>query len=114
MKLIEVLNSDVRNPGVEEEIQAWLHKLPCFNTDAYAGEEISISDVETAMWNYLAKYDLSVAGMFMSKPAAPTRYYSCTVWRDNGREVVMSLYGKTIYELFAKVALLCYAKRPRE
>ena len=112
MKLTEVLSCDTRNEGVSQEIQAWLKRIPVFSK--YEDEDVPFDKIEIAMWKLLAKYDLSVSGMFMSKPTAPTRYYSCSVWKNGGRDVVMSLNGATIYELFAKVVLLCYAKRPKE
>lgn len=114
MKLSQVLNADIRQDGVEEELQKWLLKIPAIRKQTKDGEKVSFELIEKLIIKLCQKYGISMQWITLSmidpngnKKEVP--WYSIPFKTSTDHKWVKTVYGITMYETFCKAALFLYA-----
>lgn len=107
MKLKEILQLDCRKTENYKIVKKALIKLPFFKKyTSYT--EISIEDVEIAIWKICKKYNIQMAYIMPSIINNGELYYSIMIKNRGTDEWIKSIYGHTIFESYIKTLLFLY------
>lgn len=107
LKLSQILSLDLRNDGALETLNEALYKLPFFKDET----SIEIEAIETAIKKMQKKYPIKLAYININTTDdedEPPYYYSCMIKRTDDHKHVKTIWGVTLYEAMAKVALLMF------
>lgn len=107
MKMSQVIGLDMRIEGNEEKLREALTKLPFFGEDS-----VTLEDIEKAIKKMQKKYPIKLAYISISEgddvDEEPPYYYSCMIKRTDDHKHVKTVWGVTLFEALAKVAILMY------
>lgn len=107
-KLKEVVEGDFRFQDFEEETQKWLLKIPPIKKRTPEGAKVSFEDIENLIIQITRKYQYKLQWINLTILEGETPWYSaCVINKEHER--VKTVYGLTMYELYAKAALFMFA-----
>lgn len=106
----QVLGLDMRDEGSKEKLQMVLKKIKPFSKE---DGEVRLELIEKFLLKVCRKYVIKIQ-YIMPSMLSDTMYYSLSVKRDDTNEWLGSVYGKTIYEVLAKAAIMLYSKVKKE
>ena len=114
MKLSQVLNADMRQDGVEEELQRWMLKIPIIRKQTKDGEKVSFEIIEKVVIKLCQKYGIGMQWIMLSMinfkgEKRETPWYSMPFKTKTDHKWVKTIYGLTMYETYCKAALFLYA-----
>lgn len=109
MKLKEVIEGDFRVDGTKEEAQRYLKKIPILNKVTPEGQDVSLDSLERLLVNMLRKHDISMRYIMLTIIRDEVPWYSVSFKDKQSNEWIHSLYAISIYELYCKSVLYCYA-----
>lgn len=109
MKLKEVIKCDFRIAGAEEETQNWLLKIKVLADRTPAGEKVKFEDIEQLIIKIMKKYSIKMQWISFTMIDGELPWYSVSIKDGNTHEWLTTVYGLTMYELYAKVALFMFA-----
>lgn len=108
MKIEEILNLDCRDKKNAEALQSMLKKIKPISK--YEGK-VPLESLEKLVFVLSNKYDITPQYVFIDIHASGSSVvYSCNVLSKGDRELLGTVYGATLYELFAKLALKMFAE----
>lgn len=108
MKIEEILNLDCRDKKNAEALQAMLKKIKPLSK--HEGK-VPIESLEKLVFVLSSKYDVTPQYVFVDIYAnGSSLVYSCNVLSKGDRELLGTVYGATLYELFAKLALKMFSE----
>lgn len=105
MTVQEMLDIDYREDKGKKDIQIALRKLKPFSKYSL-GKELPLELLEKYLRLVRAKYDIMFNYIVMNTIDGDDSQYSLTYAKN--REVVGTIHGICIYELFAKMVLLSH------
>lgn len=111
MKIKQIVSGDFRNEKVKTEAQRWLKKIKILNKMTPEGENVPIDALDKLLVKLLFKYPITmqwVSLTIMEDGELP--WYTISFKDKNTHEWLGSFYGMTIYEIYCKSVLFCYAK----
>lgn len=100
----QILALDMRVDGNREKLQKVLSKIKPFAKY----EKVPLEMIEKLIGKMCRKYNVRVQYMFITRND-DCDYYTLSVKRDDTHEWIGSVYGITLYEVFAKLAVMLYA-----
>lgn len=106
----QILSLDMRDAESAEKLQKALKKIKPFSKEE---GKVRLELIEKFLLKICRKYVLKIQ-YIMPSMLTETMYYSLSVKRDDTHEWQGSVYGMTIYEVFAKAAVLLYSKVKKE
>ena len=109
MKLKQVVEGDFRVGDTAEEAQKWLLKIKALSNRTPEGEKVKFDDIEKLIINISKKYKIAMQFICLTLVKDETPWYSVSIVDKTTYERMMTVYGLTMYELYAKVALFMYA-----
>lgn len=109
MKLKQVIEGDFRIEGTEEETQKWLLKIKALQARTPEGKKVKFEDIEQLIIRMTKKYKISMQFISLTLIDGELPWYSVSVMDRANYERLTTVYGLTMYELYAKVALFMYA-----
>ena len=109
-KVKEIINGDFRIEGVKEDAQFWLKKIKILDKVTPEGEDVHIDALDKLLVNLIKKYNIKMQWISLTHIDKELPWYSISFKEKNTNEWLGSLYGITIYELYCKAVLFCYAK----
>lgn len=110
----EIIESDFRFGNNESETQLWLLKIDVLRKRTKEGEKVKIEDIETLIIKLQKKYGHTMQWISLTMLDGERPWYSVSIRNGQTKDYVKTLYGMTIYELYAKVALFLYAYTRKE
>jgi hypothetical protein len=109
MKLKEVVEGDFRIGETESEAQRWLLKIKPLANRTPEGEKVKFEDIEKLIIKLSAKNKVVMQFISLTLIDGEVPWYSVSLKDGKTYERVKTVYGLTIYELYAKVALFMFA-----
>lgn len=109
MKLKDVVSGDFRYGEAEAEAQRWLLKIKALANRTPDGEKVKFEDIEQLIVKITTKYNISMQFISLTILKDEVPWYSVSIRDGKTYERLCSIYGLTMYELYAKVALFMYA-----
>lgn len=109
MKLKDVINGDFRIEGTEDETQRWLLKIKVLAARTPEGKKVKFEDIEQLIIKLTKKYKIAMQFISLTLIDGELPWYSVSVMDRKSYERLITVYGLTMYELYAKVALFMYA-----
>lgn len=109
-KLKEVLNGDFRVEGVKEDAQLWLKKIKILDKVTPENEDVSIDSLDKLLVKMMANHNIIMQWISIAIMDDNIPYYNISFKDRTTHEWLGSLYGITIYEIYCKSVLFCYAK----
>lgn len=70
-------------------------------------DDLSVHDLEEAMWKMCKKYPIGLSYIMTGKP--DEAYYTAMIRRSDNYKMLKTIYGQSMWELFAKVVLFMHA-----
>lgn len=113
-KLLEVVEGDFRYNDFEEETQRWLLKIDVLRKRTPEGEKVKFEDIEKLIIKLEIKYGHRMQWINLTLIDDEMPWYSVSIRDGNKREMIKTIYGLTLYELYSKVALFLYAYSRKE
>lgn len=112
--LKEIIKGDFRFSIYEEETQKWLKKIPPLRKRTSENENVAFEDLERFVIKLIQKYGHKF--QFISLTILPDEipWYAASILDGETNERLETVYGITIYEIYAKVALFLYAHTRKE
>ena len=111
MKIKQVISGDFRKEEVRSEAQRWLKKIKILNKVTPENEEVPIDALDKLLVKLLAKYPLRMQWVSLTiSDDEELPWYTVSFKTKDTHEWLGSLYGVTIYEIYCKAVLFCYAK----
>lgn len=110
----EVIESDFRFGNNESETQSWLLKIDAIRKRTKENERVKLEDIETLIIKLQKKYGHTMQWIRLTMIDGERPWYSVSIRNGQTKEYVKTIYGKTIYEIYAKVALFLYAYTRKE
>lgn len=107
-KLLEVVEGDFRYGENEADTQHWLLKIPPIRKRTPEGSKVRFEDVEDLIIQLTKKYGIKIQWINLSILKDEIPWYSATIMNEQ-HERVKTIYGLTMYELYAKAALFMFA-----
>lgn len=107
-KIKEVIDGDFRYQDYEEETQRWLLKIPPLRKRTPEGEKVKFEDIEHLVIQITKKYKLSMRWISLTIIKDEVPWYSVSIVNKE-HERVKTIYGLTMYEIYAKSALFMFA-----
>lgn len=107
MKTSEIISLDLREEGNEEIIQKVLRKIKPF--DRCNKEKVSFELLEKFVSKVCRKYLVCTQYIMISR-FNEYDYYTMSLRNDETGSWMCSIYGLTIYEIFAKASIFLYSK----
>lgn len=103
-KIEKVLNVDYRTEAGHEAIQSILHKFKPFAK--YTGQDVPLGKLEKFASVITTKYNISPQWITIDTQASDKSYiYSCSIVSRDTRDWLGTVYGCSMYELFAKLVI---------
>lgn len=103
-KIEKVLNADYRTEAGRKMVQDVLHKFKPFVK--YEGRDVPLDKLEKFASIITSKYNIRPQWVVIDADAADKTYvYSCSLVSRDTRDWLGTVYGSTLYELFAKVVI---------
>ena len=111
MKTEEILNLDYRIEQNQTTIQKILRKIkPLSGYDL--SENVPFEKLEKLLIKYSRKYDFYVQAIYPIFMPDGVDIYRAVVAKQSNKEVLKSVYGCCLYELYAKLNIyFCYLSR---
>lgn len=100
LKMKEILLLDMRKQGSREALHNALRQLPFFSEDV-----IKLVDIETAVGKMAKKYPITLAYIMFNHD---DNYCSMMVKRTDNHKHLITIYGQTLQEGMAKVAIYMF------
>lgn len=113
-KLKEVIDGDFRYDEFESETQKWLLKIDALRKRTPEGQKVKLEDIEQLIIRLQNKYGHKMQWISLTMLEGERPWYSVCIIDAHTKNWVKSLYGMTIYELYAKVALFLFAYTRKE
>ena len=113
-KLLEVVEGDFRYGDFEEEAQRWLLKIDVLRKRTPEGEKVKFEDIEKLIIKLEIKYGHRMQWINLTLIDDEMPWYSVSIRDGNKHEMIKTIYGLTLYELYSKVALFLYAYSRKE
>ena len=113
-KLSEVIDGDFRYDNFETETQKWLLKIDVLSKRTPEGEKVKFEHLEQLIIKLEKKYGHTMQWISLTIIDGEIPWYSVSIRDGNTNEWVKTLYGLTMYELYAKVALFLFAYTRKE
>ena len=110
----EVIESDFRFGNNESETQSWLLKIDAIRKRTKENERVKLEDIETLIIKLQKKYGHTMQWIRLTMLDGERPWYSVSIRNGQTKDCVKTIYGMTIYELYAKVALFLYAYTRKE
>ena len=110
----EVIESDFRFGNNESETQSWLLKIDAIRKRTKENERVKLEDIETLIIKLQKKYGHTMQWIRLTMLDGERPWYSVSIRDGQTKDCVKTIYGMTIYELYAKVALFLYAYTRKE
>lgn len=108
-KLLEVISGDFRYQDYEEEAQRWLLKISALSKRTPEGEKVKFEDIEQLIIKLQSKYGNTMQWISLTMLDGEIPWYSVSIKDGQTKAWVKTIYGLTMYELYAKVALFLFA-----
>lgn len=113
-KLKEVIEGDFRFSDYEEETQKWLLKIEVLKKRTPEGEKVKFEDIEQLIIRLQKKYGHRMQWINLTMLEGEIPWYSVSIKDCNKNAWAKTVYGMTLYELYAKVALFLFAYTRKE
>lgn len=113
-KLIEVVEGDFRYQDYETEAQRWLLKIDVLRKRTPEGEKVKLEDIEQLIIRLQKKYGHKMQWISLTMLENERPWYSVCIVDAHTKDWAKTVYGITIYELYAKVALFLFAYTRKE
>lgn len=107
MKVKDALISDYRKPEVKEFIQEKLKQIPALSKYSESDKEIPLNVLEKFLWKLYEKYGNKMQYIMPTLQPSGEAYYTCS-FKTKDHNWIGTINGLTIYEIYAKGALMCY------
>ena len=114
IKLKEVVEGDFRNAETREAAQEWLLRIKPLKNRTPEGEKVKFEDIEQLIISLQKKYGHKMQWINLILIDGERPWYSVSIRDENTMAWVKTIYGLTMYELYAKVALFLYAYTRKE
>lgn len=113
-KLKEVIEGDFRYAEFEDDAQFWLLKIEALKRRTPEGEKVKFEDIEQLIIKLQKKYGHTMQWISLTMLEDETPWYSVSIRNGHTKEWLKSIYGLTMYELYAKTALFLFAYTRKE
>lgn len=113
-KLLAVIEGDFRDDETKASAQDWLLKINVLSKRTPEGEKVKFEDIEQLIIKLQKKYGHKMQWINLILIDGEKPWYSVSIRDENTKSWVKTLYGITMYELYAKVALFLYAYTRKE
>ena len=111
MKIKEIISGDFRKEEVKTEAQRWLKKIKILNKVTPDGENVPIDALDKLLVKLLFKYPITMQWVSLTiLEGGELPWYTVSFKDKKTHEWLGSFYGITIYEIYCKAVLFCYAK----
>ncbi|MCX7924153.1 MAG: hypothetical protein N3B21_19415 [Clostridia bacterium] len=107
MKLSEILQLDLREPGNKDELRKALYKLPFFKDEAEGELFPEVEALESALWKMQKKYPVLLS--YIMPGSVEEAYYSFMIKRTDTHEWIKTIYAQSMFEGFGKTTLFIFA-----
>lgn len=109
MTVEEILAIDCRSEENKEKLQKALQKIKPFAQYAEEGKKVPLEKIEKLIDKMCRKYYLVTQYMMFARIKDNVSWYNLSCKKDDTGEWLGTVYGATLYETFAKVAILLYS-----
>lgn len=109
-KLKEIINGDFRKDGMVEDTQTWLRRIKILDKVTPEGEDVSINSLDKVLTRMLSKNIVVMQWITLTLIDGENPWYSVSFKLKEDHSWLGSIYGITIYEVYCKAVLFCFAK----
>lgn len=109
-KVKEIINGDFRSEGMNDDAQYWLKKIRIIEKVTPEDENVHIDVLDKLLVNLLKKHDITMQWINLTYIDNEIPWYSMSFKDKNTHEWIGTIYGMTVYEIYCKAVLFCYAK----
>ena len=109
MKVEDILAIDCTKEEGKETLNKALYNIKQFAEYKESGKQVPLAKLEKLIDKICRKYYLATQYMWFSRLKENVTWYSVSIKKDDDGEWLGAVYGVSIYELFAKVAIFLYS-----
>ena len=113
MKIKQIVEADFRIAGIEEETQVWLLKIPVIKAKTPDGNKVDIDVLDKTMRVLCKKYNINMQWITLTiLPKGEEEelpWYSVSFKELPDHNLIKTIFGLSIYEIYCKSVLFLYA-----
>lgn len=110
MTTTQILCLDYRKEAQRDKLLKFLYKIPQYSKYAEGNKKVPLDKLEKMLYTVSYKYAITLQCIsYIDYEKEDTRYWSATFRNDLDYSYMEMITASELYELFAKIAIFCYA-----